>query len=328
MEGGGFAGLSPSVAKRLVRLFDPRARVTGIEHLADGIANSSFRLRLANDESLVARFYQRDQQACAKEVALYALIRDTVPVPEIVYAEPNGSDDVGPFALLRFVEGITFRALKRSGDADAVGEAARSIGETLAAIGRFEFLRPGWLEHTADGLVVGAPLIEGASDDALPRFVEQCLGAPSAAHRLGASRLEGVRRFMWSRKSHLAELADESRLVHCDYGNRNIIVRHHSSGWRVAAVLDWEFAVSASPLIDVGHFLRYDRPGRPRVEPHFSRGFVQAGGSLPDDWQRLARTIDLSALVELLARERLPESLVPELIELVDATIEERDPAI
>ena len=31
--------------------------------------------------------------------------------------------------------------------------------------------------------------------------------------------------------------------------------------WAVAAVLDWEFAVSGSPLADVGHFLRYERKG-------------------------------------------------------------------
>src|SRR6185437_6695629 len=40
--------------------------------------------------------------------------------------------------------------------------------------------------------------------------------------------------------------------------------------WTVAAVLDWEFAVSGSPLLDIGHFLRYECASRPLAEPHFS----------------------------------------------------------
>ena len=326
MEAGvGRATLSVPDAERLVRLFDQRSRVTAIEHLADGIANTSFRLQLASGDSLVLRSYRRDPAACAKEVALHALVRGTVPVPEIVYAAPNGIDGDGPFALLRFVEGITLGTLKRTGDAAAVADAARSAGETLAAIGRFAFPRAGWLASTNGDLSVAGPLMQDEGGDVLPRFVEQCLAAPTAGQRLGTQRRERVSRFMWSWAPRLTELEAERQLVHCDYGNRNLIVRQSAAGWRVAAVLDWEFAVAASPLIDVGHFLRYDRAGRPRVEPHFSRGFVQAGGTLPDDWRRLARAIDLSALIELLGRERTPESLLPELLELVDATLEERD---
>jgi hypothetical protein len=48
-------------------------------------------------------------------------------------------------------------------------------------------------------------------------------------------------------------------------------------------VLDWEFAFLGSPLLDVGHFLRYERAARPLREPHLSRGFLEDGGKLPED---------------------------------------------
>ena len=69
--------------------------------------------------------------------------------------------------------------------------------------------------------------------------------------------------------------------------------------------------------MDVGNFLRYDRPGRPQAEPHFSSGYRQAGGVLPADWLRLARCIDLAALCGLLADVETPDSVVAETVELL-----------
>ena len=92
--------------------------------------------------------------------------------------------------------------------------------------------------------------------------------------------------------------------------------------WQVVAVLDWEFATSASPLIDVGHFLRYETPDAGLREPHFSRAFVESGGVLPDDWRRLSRVLDLTGLVHCLTHEQLPEDVAGEILQLINATLE------
>jgi hypothetical protein len=73
--------------------------------------------------------------------------------------------------------------------------------------------------------------------------------------------------------------------------------------------------------------MRYERRGRPLVEPWFSEGFLAGGGTLPPDWRDLARAVDLMALCEFLTRPELPESIVPELVELIAATTEGRDAA-
>jgi hypothetical protein len=93
----------------------------------------------------------------------------------------------------------------------------------------------------------------------------------------------------------------------------------------VAAVLDWEFAVSSSPLADLGSFLRYELATRPLAEPHFSGGYRRAGGVLPPDWRYLARLVDLTATCESLTRDGLPAGITAELLELVQATAENRD---
>jgi hypothetical protein len=52
---------------------------------------------------------------------------------------------------------------------------------------------------------------------------------------------------------------------------------------------------------------------------------VQAGGILPDNFRSLARAVDLIALCESLTHDDLPETVVTELLELVRATVEQRD---
>jgi aminoglycoside phosphotransferase (APT) family kinase protein len=131
---------------------------------------------------------------------------------------------------------------------------------------------------------------------------------------------------VWSYATQLVSLDNEANLVHGDFGNRNLLVQKIGENWTVAAVLDWEFAIAGSPLTDVGHFLRYEGFSHPKVEPHFSNGYLQAGGRLPQGWRRLARVIDLIALCESLTHDVLPQPVIAELIELVSATVEDRDP--
>jgi fructokinase len=293
-----------------------------IQPLADGWRNANFVLRLdCTPEPIVLRIYEHDPALCQKEVDLIRLVGRSVPVPELIYADVRGGQDVPPFALMRYVEGITFRELTRSGDQDAIAQAACSVGETLAAIGRITFSKSGWL---APGLDVSEPLVEGT--DTIPRFVDLCIASTHLQQRMQADLRDRTHAFVWSWHSELAVLEKETCLVHGDFGKRNLLVRRLGPRWVVAAVLDWEFAVSSSPLADLGHFLRYERVSRPVAEPHFSDGYSHAGGRLPPNWRQLSRLIDLSALCESLTHDELPDAVVSELVELVRATVENRDP--
>jgi aminoglycoside phosphotransferase (APT) family kinase protein len=269
---------------------------------------------------IVLKLFEHDASLCQKEVDLMKLVGASVPVPELLHAEPHGLEDVPPFLLTGFVPGISFGNLLRQGDVDATAEAAHSAGTMLAAIGRTGFARPGWL---GPGPTVGAPLLEGA--DPMPRFVDQCIASPSLERRVPIDLRARLHERMWSWAPQLAILGDNAHLVHGDFSRRNLLVHRVASRWSVAAVLDWEFAVASSPLADVGNFLRYEHPARPRVEPHFSRGYLDAGGRLPPQWWRLAGIVDLIALCERLTRDELPADVEAELVELCRATVEERD---
>lgn len=314
--------LPAAVLERIVHTVFPGCRVAASEFLAGGLRNANFKLQLdRTPEPMVLRIYEHDASLCQKEIDLMDLLRGAVPVPEVIHAEPNGYEDLPPFRLTRWVEGVTFHDLKRGGDAAAIAQAAHAAGETLAAIGRFSFAKPGWI---APGPAVSFPLLAGA--DAIPRFIDLCLASENLQRRVAEKWRDRTHHLVWSWAPQLAALDGESRLVHGDFNKRNLLVRCAAGGWNVAAVLDWEFAVSGTPLADLGSFLRYQRTARPFAEPHFSAGYLGAGGRLPQDWRRLARLVDLTALCESLTHTELPAGVIPELAELVRATIEDRDP--
>jgi len=304
---------SPSLARKTV------AR---LELLSGGLMNTNYRVHFnACERSVVLRFYVREPNACAREVALLRLVRRDVPVAEVLHAEPNGLQGFPPFAILEYVDGILFRTLRRTKDQPAIAQAAVAIGKTLTTLSSYKFPRQGFLEAN---LEVGPWLIDGP--DTIPRLVDICLASEIFRSRVDARWTERVHRFAWEWSEHLSLLDSETSLVHADFNAANIMVKHVNDSWRVAAVLDWEFAFSGSVLWDIGNFLRYERKARPLVEPFFSQGCIDAGMTLPDDWRRIARVADLCSLCEILTRESLPADVVVEVVELVRATVEDRDP--
>jgi len=296
--------------------------VAGYELLAGGLTNRNFKIHFEADfKTVVLRVYRDGPSACNKEVALHDLIHKEVPVANIIYAHAEANDGLPSFTVLEYVEALTFQQLKRTKDLSAIQQAAASVGETLAHIGRFPFGTSGAIlfDHTSGELRIGEQFISGA--DPVPRMLDRFLASLVFQQRATLELIERLHNFAWSYAPLLPNLQTERGLVHNDYGNRNILVGQKSGQWRVAAVLDWEFAISGSPLLDVGHFLRYERCDQRLREPHFSRAFVEHGGSLPDRWQEIVKLIDLTGLVESLTHEDLPDDVTAELFELIDATL-------
>jgi fructokinase len=290
----------------VTRMLDPwlaGREVLEAELMPGGLGNRNFLLRLdGRPRDCVLRLYDRDPTACAKEVAVLALIGREVPVPRVFFAEEAPPPESGPaFAVMSVADGISLRTLRSFGDDAPVGEAAFDAGRILARLAHY----PG-------------PPTPAVNATAL---VEEFLSAPPAERRLTREMRRDIVRMAERWQPRLDEAAPDPCLVHGDFNAPNIFVKQTDDGWRVSAVLDWEFALDASPYCDIGNFLRYHRPDRPRYEPHFSAGLREGGMTLPPDWLMLARVIDLIALCELLARPHAPDAVVAELIALVEGTL-------
>lgn len=310
--------------RRLIAGILPGRSIKNLQPLSGGLVNTNIKADFeAGHEPIVIRVYRDGAQACRKELAIHDLLSTTVRVPRVLYAAPEGIDGSPAFLINEFVVGSTFRELRKSRDLRAIQHASYSVGATLASIARVEFEKPGRLEVEEHGgnLSVGEKFIEGP--DQIARLMDRFLSSDNCKRRAGSKLIQRLHDFVWSWSTRIPDLEDKARLVHNDFGGRNILVREENGKWAVAAVLDWEFAFSGSPLLDVGHFLRYERENLPLCEPHFSRGFVEHGGQLPDGWRARARIIDLGGIVECLTHDELPIDVELELLELVNTTLDQ-----
>ncbi len=310
---------SPALIHDCIAVAFPRSEIASTEILSGGLINTNIKIGFtSNQPPVVLRFYRDDAAVCLKECEVLRLARSTVPVPEVIHVEPNGIHGSRPFSILEFVNGVTFQQLKRTKDREAIHQAAASVGETLARLGKYQFAKPGRLEIVED-LTVGPPYVEGP--DPIPRLLDSFLQSEHLQQRIDVALQQKLHNFIWSWADRLRAFDNDSHLVHCDFGTRNILVNCVNGRWQVVAVLDWEFALSGSPLLDVGHFLRYETQDMPLREPYFSQAFVESGGLLPDDWRRISLVLDFTGLVECLTHHHLPDDVAAEILQLINSTL-------
>lgn len=275
----------------------PGRRILHAERLSGGYRNDNLLLVTSGGERYVLRRYLHGN-ACAVEAALAARLSGLVPIAEVVAADPSGEAAGQPVLLSRFVPGVLASvALPElaAGDAGALG---RAIGGTLAGIGETEFPRPGFF--TGADLVPGPPGMEPTAE--LPSFVDRCLRAGHAGSAFTPAELDALRRLAARSAPDLAEVRGACQLVHADFNPKNLLVRRSGEGWAVAAVLDWEFAFSSSPLVDIGNMLRFADERSPSFTEGFLSGYEDSGGRLPAGWRRASLALDLFSLADFLTR--------------------------
>jgi aminoglycoside phosphotransferase (APT) family kinase protein len=290
--------LEPALSKRALKSF---------EQLQGGCSNINLLLRFDQVEPpVVMRIYVRDPSACQQEVSILASAARHLPVPEIIYADEKGEEDIGPYALYPYIEGMTFQELKFIGNREDMAQAAFAVGETLARL---------------EAVPVPASLFSSpyAATDAF-------LNSPVLARRLGARDMERLGNFISGWLPEIGRLNEKNALVHGDFNNRNTLLRRQGDRWRVTGILDWELAFSGSPLWDVARFVCYERKVRPCREPYFSDGFRNGGGKLPGDWNEFSRVVNAVTAAQSLGRLDLSEHFVPDLCRLLATILDRRDP--
>ncbi|MFI5277687.1 MAG: phosphotransferase family protein, partial [Ktedonobacterales bacterium] len=241
-------------AATLERLLAPRwpgARVTSAEHVSGGLANTNYRVSLAGSEApIVVRFYTREPEACAREAALLRLVAGAVPVPQALYVEPTTAIFDHPYIALSWMDGVPLLDALPTLPADEAPALAAALGVVAARIGSFAFEAAGFLDadlSIRERLTMGPEGLRGWLGEML---------AGRAGQRLGAALTERLLRQIDRCADEVAPLTGQRALIHADYKDGNILVRRDPDGWRVTAVLDWEFAFVGPSIFDLGSLLR------------------------------------------------------------------------
>lgn len=268
-----------------------------VEALSGGARRDTYRVIDEAGERYVLRL-DRDAASLEKEIALSLLVRDAVPVPEVVGADLAGDLAGVPLTLSAYAEGESLDdALAAAGD-DEAASIGRDVGRALAGIGGFRFDAPGSL-----GPALRPEPFEADLPDLLVEIGDRVLHEHGAREALGGPIADGFQDLLREAAPSLEPVAAQSCLVHSDFNGRNLVIARRPEGaQQVVAVLDWEFSFAGPPLADVGNMLRrQERMSEPFVDA-FVSGFADGGGALPPGWRSIAAALDALALLDFLDR--------------------------
>lgn len=104
-------------------------------------------------------------------------------------------------------------------------------------------------------------------------------------------------------------------LVHRDFNPTNLLAENGE----ITAVLDWEFAMSGPPLLDLANLCR-DLP--PSLQPEIAAGLADEGVELPREWPRRCRLLDLGSHLEFLT-SNLSDDFKRSRVALIDQLLAE-----
>ena len=260
--------------------------------LAGGFSHETCLLTLT-DGRVVARLGGPDP---AVEAAVMATARRHVPVPHVLLVTPSP-----PVMVLEFVAGTPLSRVLSEAEygPGSLRDLGAEVGRVVAGIGAVTFERPGFF---ADGDLTVKP--ERPWSEQLPEVAAACMAATPDV------RLDRVVRRAWTElcTAHAPALAGvdgHSRLVHADINPKNILVTPTAGGWRVNAVLDWEFAYSGCPYGDAANMARFGAEYPAGFLDGFQTAFAaHLADHLPvaREWAYLGHVLDMFALSDLVTR--------------------------
>jgi aminoglycoside phosphotransferase (APT) family kinase protein len=263
--------------------------------LAGGFSHETCLLTLAGGERVVVRLGGPDP---AIEAAVMTRARAHVPVPRVLRVVPAVSEGVRPAMVLEYVAGTPLSDVLSAGG-DGMADLGAEAGRVIAGIGAVTFDRPGFFDDQELGVQempswskqlaeMAADCMESVPEERMDPGTRRAWAALCAAHAPA-----------------LAAIDTQARLVHADANPKNILVARAGGGWRVAAVLDWEFSFSGCPYGDAANMTRFGGDYPAGFTDGFRAGFAghqPAGLPLASDWAYLGHVLDMFALSDLVTR--------------------------
>jgi len=252
------------------RLFQGR-RVESAERIPHGKSNSNYKV-VVDGEAFVLRLHAPDR--AARERACLRLAANVVPVPKLL----DAGDD---WSLMAFVEG------------DPLADHPECLQAATAMVTRLwtiTFDARGWIG--ADGRVT--PFDFGGESD----FGTAMVKHPEVRRWLGEASVRALADLFARQAARVPEETPAGgRLVHGDFNPSNVLVRDGA----VAAILDWEFAHSGDPFMDISNLVRNTPEA---YHDDIRRGLESTGFALPEDWLARCEWDHLGSYLEFLTTER------------------------
>jgi aminoglycoside phosphotransferase (APT) family kinase protein len=307
----------PKVIYKMVELGCPDLKLSSFDIISGGCANLNVKIMLEGEtKPLLLRVYLRDKNSAILEQSLYKLLESKVPVPIIYYV---GDIEEYHFAICQFIQGITLRDLLLSETKHNIEDIMKEVGLILANISKIEFAEAGFFDQNLN-------IIERTSRESYLTFADQLWQNQFICQTLSPAIINKSKDYL-NKYAELLPNKNEKHLVHGDFDPANILVKQIEGKWKIAAILDWEFAFSGSIMFDVANMLRYAHHMPDIFKARFLEGLEDGAVVLPDNWQITAHLLNLVSLLDVLGRRdpKIRPNQCADTLLLIDHIIKELD---
>ncbi|MBV8586279.1 MAG: aminoglycoside phosphotransferase family protein [Verrucomicrobia bacterium] len=301
--------LEINAIRKLVEPYTASSKIESAYLLTGGFVNSNYRLILCDQRSMVLRISAKSADL-RKELRVLNHVQGRVPVPEIIAEDFSNHFS---FALLQFIEGDLLSDCIGPLDVKELREISFQAGIVLRSIHSFDLGKAGFFN--ADFSF--HPEFENFGLS-IYDYIHSCLLSGRTRARLGAGFADQVLTFLQGKQSIYQTIPNATRLIHCDYNLKNILVKR--TGRTISGILDWEFAAAGSPLVDIGNFLRF----ADELPQGFVESFIEGYGlaDLPNNWREIAKLLDLAAMTNFLESEGEAPKTFRTAISVIRKTVE------
>lgn len=284
--------VSSQMIQEMVCCAFPHATLLSHEIISGGCANLNVKISLLNEpHPFILRIYVRDKDAAYREQKLAALIKHTVPLPEVYYV---GDFEDNRYTITQFMPGINLRDLLLNYPHESMKNVMFEAGQILGKIQAHIFPKAGFFDTD---LNINQPI----SRQECLSFARECLTHSTVLETIGPDCIDKLTRIFEKYSSFFPD-EDQTHLVHGDYDPANILVDKIDDTWKITAILDWEFAFSGSWLWDISNMLRYAHQMPSVFEESFLHGLKDKGLILPNQWRLKIYILNLLSLLSCLVR--------------------------
>jgi aminoglycoside phosphotransferase (APT) family kinase protein len=254
--------------------------------LTGGYGGETYAVSAAGEDA-VLRLYVRHPARAAVDVSLMRLVRGLLPVPRVLDAMPEVSEQGPPYVLTERLPGVNLEKYLESAGDDERRKVGEQLGDLLVRLSGMPFLDFG--EFRGRELTI-EPFDAGGLTQWFNKYVED-LGLT----RDQADSMESV---LDLAEDLAASGVDRACLVHSDFNPKNLLVDPESA--EITGLIDWEFAHAGSPYTDLGNLLRFCED--PVLGAAVLRVVREKGPDLGDRLVERGRAADLWALIDLASR--------------------------
>lgn len=295
----------------IINLFKGVVKAEDIVHidlLDEGCRTTNYMISTKSENKYLLKIFYENDKSYKKDISLFNMIKNNIPVQDILKIDRDMRINNKEYIIYRYIDGNTISQWLKQGK-KLTKELLISVASILGQIHNIKFETRGYLDEKLNVTNEVEP-IANLFDKHINDNVKL---------RLGNENINKIKSIIYKYEEELSYIEKDSRLIHGDFQGTNIIINNET----VSGIIDWEFCMSGSPLMDIGQFFRYEEYFDNELIIAFENEYKKVCDyKLMDNWYNISKIIDLLSLIQLMNRDEDMPNKYNKIIQIIEVVIE------